>query len=67
MRDIENEFVADMVAECVVDVFEMIEVDVKYRRRRAAVAHLGNGALKALCEIYAVGQSANRVVHCEMA
>ena len=56
-----------MVAERVVDVLEMIEVDVKYRRRRAAVAHLGNGALKALREIYAVGQSANRVVHCEMA
>ena len=38
LRDIADQFVADRVAERVVDVLEVVEVDVEHRRGRAAVA-----------------------------
>jgi hypothetical protein len=56
-----------MVAERVVDVLEVIEIDVEHRRRRTAVAHLGDHGLEPFAEIDAVGQSADRIVQGEMA
>ena len=65
--DVADQFVADRMAEGVVDVFEMVEIDVEHRRRRAAVAHLVDHRLQALAEENAVGQAAERIVHGEMA
>jgi hypothetical protein len=45
LRDVENELVADMVAERVVDVLEVIEIDVEHGGRQAAAAHLGDGTV----------------------
>src|SRR5690242_20309169 len=53
--DVENELIANMMTERVVDVLEVIEVDVKHRRTGAAVAHLGDSALQPFREINAVG------------
>ena len=40
LRDVEDQLVADMVAERVVDVLEVVEVDVEHGRGRAAARAL---------------------------
>ena len=61
-RDVENELVTDMVAERIVDVLEMIEIDVEYGRSRAAIAHFGNGTFQPFRKVNPVRQSADRIV-----
>ena len=56
-----------VVAERVVDVLEVVEVDVEHRRRRPAVPHLRDGALEPFAEVDAVRQPAERIVQGEMA
>ena len=67
LRDVENELVADMVAERVVDVLEVIEIDVEHRRRRTAAAHLADHGFEPFAEIDAVWQAADRIVQGEVA
>src|SRR6516225_6591632 len=66
-RDIENELITDMVAERIVDVLEMIEIDVEYGRSRAAIAHFGNGAFRPLRKVNPVRQSTDRIVQRKVA
>ncbi len=66
-RDVENEFVADMVAECIVDVLEVVEIDVEHRGTWAAIAHFGDGAFQPFRKINPVRQSANRIVQSKVA
>jgi hypothetical protein len=61
-----DQLVAEMVAERVVDVLEMIEVDAEDGGGRAAPLHVGNHPLQALAEIRAVGQARQCVVQGEM-
>jgi len=49
-RHIADEFVTDRMAERVVDVLEVIEVDVEHRHRRAAAPDLGDHRLQPLAE-----------------
>ena len=65
--DIADELVADRMAERVVDVLEMVEVDVEHRRRRAAAPDLGDHRLQPLAEEVPVRQAAQRVVQREIA
>ena len=51
-----------MMAECVVDVLEVVEVDVEHRRGLAAGAHVIDHDFEPLAEIDAVGQAADRIV-----
>ena len=67
LGDVEDELVADVMAERVVDVLEVIEVDVEHRRRRAAGAHIVDHGFEPLAEIDAVGQAADRIVQRQMA
>ena len=67
LGDVEDELVADVMAERVVDVLEVIEVDVEHRRGRAAGAHVVDHGFEPLAEIDAVGQAADRIVQGEMA
>ena len=66
-RDVADELVADRMAERVVDVLEMVEVDVEHRRRRAAALDLGDHRLQPLAEEIPVRQAAQRVVQREIA
>ena len=66
LRDVEDQLVADVVAERVVDVLEMIEIDVEHGRRGAAAAHLADRLFEPLAEIDAVGQAAHRIVQRQM-
>ncbi len=66
-RDVADQLVADRMAERVVDVLEMVEVDVEHRGRRGAGAHLLDHRFQPLAEEDAVGQAAERIVHGEMA
>ena len=61
LGDIDDELIADMVAERVVDVLEMIKINVKHRGGWAAIVNLGNSAFEPLSEINAVGQSAKGI------
>ncbi len=65
-RDAADQFVADVMAERVVDVLEVVEVDIEHRGGAAAGADLFDHRLQPLAEIDAVGQAAQRVVHGEM-
>ncbi len=65
--DIADELVADRMAERVVDVLEMIEVDVEHRHRRAAALDVGDHRLQPLAEEIPVRQAAQRVVQREIA
>src|SRR6185437_12333669 len=56
-----------MMAERIVDILEMVEIDIEDGSRRAAVSHLLNHRFQPLAEEYAIGQAAKRVVHREMA
>jgi hypothetical protein len=56
-----------MVAKRIVDVLEVIEVDIEDGGRRGADAYFLDHRFQALAEIDAVGQSAKRVMHGEMA
>src|SRR6476620_11594064 len=67
LGDRENELVADMVAERVVDVLEVIEVDEEYGGGGPAAAHFADQLLHPLAEIDAVGQSADRIVQRKVA
>ncbi len=67
LGDVENELVADVMAERVVDVLEVIEIDVEHGRRRAAGAHVVDHGFEPLAEIDAVGQAAHRIVQRQMA
>ena len=67
LGDVEDELVADVMAERVVDVLEVIEVDVEHRGGRAAGAHVVDHGFEPLAEIDAVGQAADRIVQREMA
>ena len=64
---LEDQLVADVMAERVVDVLEMIEVDVEHGRGLAAGAHVVDHGFEPLAEIDAVGQAAHRIVQGEMA
>ena len=66
-RDVADEFVADRMAERVVDVLEMVEVDVEHRHRRAAALDVGDHRLQPLAEEIPVRQAAQRVVQREIA
>ena len=66
LGDVENELVADVMAERVVDVLEVIEIDIEHGGRRAAGAHIGDDAFEPVAEIDAVGQAADRIVQREM-
>ena len=55
------------MAERIVDVLEVVEVDIEHGRRCAAVADLVDHRLKPLAEEDAVRQAAERIVHGEMA
>ena len=55
------------MAERVVDVLEMIEIDIEQRGGRGARAHFLDDRFQPLAEENAVGQAAERVVHGEMA
>ena len=66
-RDVADQLVADRMAERVVDVLEVVEVDVEYRGRRGAVRDFLDHRLQPLAEKDAVGQPAQRVVHGQMA
>ena len=65
--DVADEFVADRMAERVVHVLEMIEIDIEHGRRRSAALDVLDHRLQALAEIIAVGQSAQRIVQREIA
>ena len=65
-RDVADQLVADVMAERVVDVLEVVEVDVEHGRRRGAVAHLVDHRFQPFAEEDAVGQAAQRVVHGQM-
>ena len=67
LRHRADQFVADRMAERVVDVLEVVEVDVEHGRRRAALAHVGDHRFEPLAEEDAVGQAAQRIVQGEMA
>ena len=56
-----------MVPERIIDVLEMIEVDIKYGRRRTAGANFLDYGLQPLAEENAIRQTAERIVHREMA
>ncbi len=66
-RNAADQFVADRMAERVVDVLEMVEIDIEHGGRRRAGAHLFDHRLQPLAEENAVGQAAERIVHGEMA
>ena len=55
-----------MVAERIVDILEVIEIDVKHSRRRAAVTDPVDHGLQSFTEIDAVGQPADRIVQGEV-
>ena len=61
--DVADELIADMVAERIVDVLEMVEIDIEHGRRCAAVADLLDHGLKTLAEEDTVRQSTERIVH----
>src|SRR6476620_4680981 len=67
LGDRENELVADMVAERVVDVLEVIEVDEEHGGGGPAAAHFADQSFQPFAEIDAVGQPADRIVQGEMA
>ena len=56
----------DVMAERVVDVLEVIEVDAEDGGRRAALLDVGDHRFEALAEIGPVGQPRQRVMHREM-
>ena len=61
-----DELIADRVAERVVDILEMVEIDVEHGRGRAALPHLLDHGLESLAEEDAIGQPAKRIVQGEM-
>ena len=63
---IADKLVADMMAERIVHVFEVIEVDVEHGRRRGAAANFLNHRFQPFTEEDAVGKAAERIVHGEM-
>ena len=67
LRHRADQFVADRMAERVVDVLEVVEVDVEHGRRRAALAHVRDHRLQPLAEEDAVGQAAQRIVQRKVA
>ena len=67
LGDAEDQLVADVMAERVVDVLEVIEVDVEHGGSLAAGAHVVDHGFEPLAEIDAVGQAADRIVQGEMA
>ena len=67
LSDRENELVADMVAERIVDVLEVIEVDEEHGGGGPAAAHFADQSFQPFAEIDAVGQPADRIVQGEMA
>ena len=64
---IADELVTDRMAERIVDVLEVIEVDVKHRHRCAAASDVGDHRLQPLAEEIPVRQAAQRVVQREIA
>ena len=67
LRHVEDELVADVMAERIVDVLEVVEIDVEHRGGEPAAAHIIDRLLEALAEKYAVGQAADRIVQGQMA
>ncbi len=67
LRDAADQLVADRMAERVVDVLEVIEIDVEDRGGRASAANLGDCRFQPLAKEDAVRQPAERVMQCEMA
>ena len=66
-RDVADQLVADRMAERVVDVLEVVEIDIEHRGRRGARAHLLDHRFEPLAEEDAVGQAAQRIVDGQMA
>src|SRR5581483_8628958 len=57
-RDVADQFVADRMPECIVDVLEMVEVDVENGPGAASGANLLDCGFKALAEKHPVRQAA---------
>src|SRR5262249_34750908 len=55
-RDVENELVADVMAERIVAVLEVIEIDIEHGGSRAAVTHFDDGAFQPLAKLNPVRQ-----------
>ena len=51
LGDVADQLVAHGVAERVVDVLEVVEIDVEHRGCRTAISYFGDGALQTLGEI----------------
>ena len=66
-RDVADQLVADRMAERVVDVLEMVEIDVEHGRRRAAALDLADHRFEPLAEKVTVRQAAQRIVQREIA
>ena len=66
LGDAADELVADRVAERVVDILEVVEIDVEHGRGRTALAHLLDHGLEPLAEEDAIGQPAKGIVQGEM-
>ena len=67
-RDIADQLVADRMAERIVDVLEVVEVDVEHRRRRQQGAlDVGDRGLEPVAEEVPVRQPAQRVVQRQIA
>ena len=55
------------MAERVVDVLEVIDVDVEQAERLAGPTRLGNTALQQMLELHAIGNLGQRIYSCEVA
>ena len=62
-RHVADQLVAHGMAERIVDVLEVVEVDIEHRGRRGAGAHFLDHGLEPLAEENTVGQAAERIVH----
>ena len=56
-----------MVAERIVDVLEVVEIDVEHCGTWPTIAHFDDGAFQPLRKINPVRQSADRIVQSEVA
>ena len=66
-RDVADQFVAGRMAERVIDVLEMVEIDIKHGGRFVADGDFVDHRFEAFAEENAVGQAAERVMHRKVA
>ena len=60
--DLDEELVTEQVAEAVVEVLEVVEVEPEHRVRVAAALGVGDGPRKAVQEEHPVGQAREAVI-----